>query len=230
MADIDLEPELLAVVSPTGVPLGSGPRTDVHRDGHWHAVFHCLIVRPGLPARVVLQRRRSGQADLPRPLLDLSATGHLRAGEGPRDGVRELREELGVDVAPDQDLESVGVRLLADDTAEGRNRERVQPVLPRRRPTARALRPRAEREVDSVVEAAVDDLLDPRRRRSRARSPGLEWSDPADVTEADRDPGRRPRRRRSTATGPSPWSWPSGSPPASAPTASEPSRRPRRGR
>lgn len=156
MADIDLEPELLSVVSPTGVPLGSGPRPEVHRDGHWHAVFHCLIVRSGPPARVVLQRRDRSKPKFPGQ-LDLSATGHLRAGEAPRDGVRELREELGVDVAPD-DLVSVGVRLLADDRAEGRNRERVNLFfLSDDRPLDRFDPGRGE--VESVVEARVDDLL-----------------------------------------------------------------------
>ncbi|MEM9561774.1 MAG: NUDIX domain-containing protein [Actinomycetota bacterium] len=156
MAELDAEPELLAVVSPTGVPLGSGARTDVHRDGHWHAVFHCLVVRPGLPARVVLQRRHRAKPTFPG-LLDLSATGHLRAGEQPRDGVRELREELGVDVDPDR-LHDVGVRLLADDTPEGRNRERVHLFFLADDRPLEAFVP-GEREVHSVVEAGVTDLL-----------------------------------------------------------------------
>jgi isopentenyldiphosphate isomerase len=157
VADIELEPELLSVVSPTGVPLGSGPRPDVHRDGHWHAVFHCLIVRPGLPARVVLQRRDHSKPKFPGQ-LDLSATGHLRAGESPRDGVRELREELGVDVTPDR-LISVGARLLADDTAEGRNRERVHLFFLADDRPLDAYCP-GPGEVESVVEADVDDLLE----------------------------------------------------------------------
>ena len=158
MADleIDLEPELLSVVSPTGVPLGSGPRGEVHRDGHWHAVFHCLIVRPGLPARVVLQRRDRSKPKFPG-LLDLSATGHLQAGEGPSDGVRELREELGVDIDPEA-LHPLGVRLLADDTAEGRNRERVHLFFLSDDRPLEAYRP-GPGEVESLVEAPVAGLL-----------------------------------------------------------------------
>ncbi len=156
MAELEAEPELLAVVSPTGVPLGAGPRTDVHRDGYWHAVFHCLVVRPGLPARVVLQRRHRAKPTFPG-LLDLSATGHLLAGESPSDGVRELREEIGIDVDPEA-LHPVGVRLLADDTAEGRNRERVHLFFLADDRPLEAFVP-GEREVHSVVEAAVGDLL-----------------------------------------------------------------------
>ncbi len=153
---LDLEPERLAVVSPTGVPLGSGPRGEVHRDGHWHAVFHCLIVRPGAPARVVLQRRDRSKPKFPG-LLDLSATGHLRAGEGPRDGIRELREELGVDVDPDA-LHPLGVRLLADDTAEGRNRERIHLFFLSDDRPLEAYVP-GPGEVESLVEAPVAGLL-----------------------------------------------------------------------
>lgn len=156
MADLELEPELLAVVSPTGTPLGRGARRDVHRDGLWHAVFHCLIVRPGEPAQVVLQRRDRSKPTFPG-LLDLSATGHLRDGEGPRDGVREIQEELGIEVEP-TDLVPVGVRLLADDTAEGRNRERVHLFfLSDDRPLDR-YDPGTD-EVESLVEAPVAGLL-----------------------------------------------------------------------
>jgi hypothetical protein len=48
--------------------------------------------------------------------------GHLRAGEEPLHGIRELREELGIDVDPSR-LVSLGRRMLADDAGEGRNRE-----------------------------------------------------------------------------------------------------------
>lgn len=171
MADIELEPQLLSVVSPTGIPLGRGARRDVHRDGLWHAVFHCLIVRPGEPARVVLQRRDRSKPTFPG-LLDLSATGHLQDGEGPLDGVREIREELGIDVAPD-DLTPVGVRLLADDTAEGRNRERVHLFFLRDDRPLDAFTP-GPSEVESLVEAPVEGLLALAGGRSEPIR-GTEW-------------------------------------------------------
>lgn len=165
------ESELLAVVSATGVPQGFGHRREVHRDGHWHAVFHCLIVRPHHPARVVLQRRSAAKPTFPG-LLDLSATGHLQAGESPRDGVRELREELGIEVDR-ADLVEVGTRLLADDTAEGRNREWISLFfLADDRPLT-DFTPGPD-EVDSVVEARVDDLLGLAGGREEPIE-GLEW-------------------------------------------------------
>jgi 8-oxo-dGTP pyrophosphatase MutT (NUDIX family) len=107
--------------------IGPTSRAVIHRDGLWHQVFHCLIVRTAPPARVLLQRRPVTARSF-AGLLDLSATGHLLAGEDPRDGVRELAEEIGV-VATQDDLVPLGRRLLVDDSGEGRNREIVNAFL-----------------------------------------------------------------------------------------------------
>src|SRR5258708_2196101 len=108
-------------------PIGPTGRLVVHRDGLWHQVFHCLIVRSAPPARGLLQRRPAAARSL-AGLLALSATGHVLAGEEPRDGVRELAEELGITADP-ADLVSLGRRLLVDDSGEGRNREIVNAFL-----------------------------------------------------------------------------------------------------
>lgn len=145
------------MLTATGLHLGTATRAEVHREGLWHPVFHCLVVRPGRPARVVLQRRAETKAAFPGK-LDLSATGHLQAGEQPADGVRELNEELGVDIDP-EDLTPIGTRLLADDIGgEGRNRERVHLYfVTDDRPLDR-FSPAAG-EVAGVVEVEVDRLL-----------------------------------------------------------------------
>jgi isopentenyldiphosphate isomerase len=117
-------PELLDVVDSFGSHLGVKDRDAVHRDGDWHRVFHCLVLaqRPGLGPVAVLQRRSETKAGFPG-LLDLSATGHLAAGEEPPDGVRELTEELGIEVDA-AGMISVGVRRLEDTGGEGKvNRE-----------------------------------------------------------------------------------------------------------
>ncbi len=115
--------EQLDIVSATGDHLGTAERSEVHNGGHWHEVFHCVVVRSGTPARIVLQRRHRSKAAFPG-LLDLSATGHLAAGETPAEGVRELNEELGTTTTAEE-LTYVGVRLLADNDGEGQNRERI---------------------------------------------------------------------------------------------------------
>lgn len=90
--------------------IGVKPRADVHRDGDWHQVFHCWVI--GREADdtpfLVLQKRRS-HLDYPNK-IDISAAGHLAAGETVRDGPRELEEELGLQV-DFEDLIPLGRRL-----------------------------------------------------------------------------------------------------------------------
>jgi isopentenyldiphosphate isomerase len=114
--------ELIDVFDELGRHAGVRDRATVHAEGWWHQAFLLLIVarRTAGPV-VILQRRATTKVAFP-DLLDLSATGHLAAGERPVDGVRELREELGVDLAPDA-LHPLGVRRIVDETPEGLNRE-----------------------------------------------------------------------------------------------------------
>jgi 8-oxo-dGTP pyrophosphatase MutT (NUDIX family) len=106
---------------------------------------------------VVLQRRRRAAKGFPG-LLDLSATGHLAAGEAPLDGIRELREELGIEVDPAM-LVPLGRRRLVDDSGEGRNREIAHVYL---LADDRALHEFVvdHSEIDGVVEMTVADLLE----------------------------------------------------------------------
>jgi len=149
--------EPLDIVTATGAHVRSAGRREVHDGGHWHQVFHCLVVRSAPPARVVLQRRHRAKVAFPG-LLDLSATGHLTAGERPVDGVRELNEELGIQVTP-ADLVPIGVRLLADDDGgEGHNRERVHLFFVTDDRPLDHYDPDPD-EVESLVEVGAGDLL-----------------------------------------------------------------------
>lgn len=164
--------ELIDEVDPaTGAVIGSDRRSVIHAEGRWHQVFHCLIVRPSART-VVLQRRASTKAAFPDK-LDLSATGHLAAGELPAEGLRELHEELGIDVTVD-DLVPVGTRLLADDQGEARNRELVHLYFcADDRPIDRYAPD--EGEVSGLVEIGIDELvavIDD----ADARRPATRWS------------------------------------------------------
>lgn len=144
--------ELLDVVDDWGRPLGVADRATVHAEGSWHRVTHILLVadRGGTPT-VVLQERARHKATFPG-LLDLSATGHLAAGESPVDGRRELREELGVVVDVDA-MVPLGVRRIVDTIAGGGvNRELVHVFL------ARDDRPLGDYRPDPNEVSAVVDL------------------------------------------------------------------------
>ena len=79
--------------------IGVKSREAVHRDGDWHQVFHCWVIgrdRDGVP--FVLLQKRADDKEMYAGKVDLSAAGHLEAGENVSDGVRELEEELGLQV------------------------------------------------------------------------------------------------------------------------------------
>lgn len=95
--------EAFDIYDAQGNPLGTATRADVHREGYWHRTFHCWVVHPrwnGEPS-VLLQLRHKTKDTYPDK-LDISAAGHLLAGEHVPDGIRELKEELGLDTAFDE--------------------------------------------------------------------------------------------------------------------------------
>ncbi|WP_340400335.1 NUDIX domain-containing protein [Paenibacillus sp. FSL H8-0079] len=81
--------------------IGTALRSEVHAKGYWHRSFHCWIVRDeGEQRQVLFQRRRDIKDTFPG-CYDITAAGHLTAGEQLQDASRELEEELGVHVSFD---------------------------------------------------------------------------------------------------------------------------------
>lgn len=79
-------------------------RREVHRDGDWHRAVDVFVVKGD---EVLLQKRCATKDSYP-DTWDLSCGGHITAGEESREtAVRELEEELGLKVVP-EDLEFVG--------------------------------------------------------------------------------------------------------------------------
>ena len=93
-------PETFDLCDDRGRPLGiAKDRELVHHDGDWHRSFHCWVVDTTAPAEpaVVLQRRSAAKQTSPG-LWDVSVGGHYMAGEGIEGGLREMQEELGLEV------------------------------------------------------------------------------------------------------------------------------------
>lgn len=92
--------ELLDVLDESGKATGvRKPRSEVHAAGDWHRVFHLWIVREN--GKVLLQKR-SRHKDLEPEKVDVTVGGHLSAGESVFDAVREVEEEIGLEVQPEQ--------------------------------------------------------------------------------------------------------------------------------
>lgn len=93
--------EWLDVFTENMEPIGVKPRADVHRDGDWHQTFQCwILTRDEGRDDIYFQERHASKADFPG-LLDITAAGHLGAGETREAGVREIEEELGIRLSPD---------------------------------------------------------------------------------------------------------------------------------
>ena len=75
--------------------LGQEEKDKAHLDGLWHHTFHCWIIRPN--NKILLQLRSKDKSTHPDK-LDISAAGHLSSGETLMDGIREIKEEIGIDV------------------------------------------------------------------------------------------------------------------------------------
>lgn len=75
-------------------------RSEVHRDGDWHKAVHIWIINNS--GDILLQRRCATKDSNPN-MLDISSAGHLSAGDDSLSGaVRELKEELNIDVNPSE--------------------------------------------------------------------------------------------------------------------------------
>lgn len=87
---------------------GIEQRDLIHAKGYWHEVFHCWIIeKTNSEWRIYLQLRSKNKKDYPSQ-FDITSAGHILATETIEDGVRELEEEVGINVMFSQ-LTSLGV-------------------------------------------------------------------------------------------------------------------------
>lgn len=115
--DILTLPELL----PTGE---TKPILQAIDDGDWLSVFAIWLYKQTDDGTYILFQERSGNATVSPGRLDISAAGHYNAGETGLDGLRELREELGI--VPDRAMcHSFGRHINSYLDTSGRTRRAV---------------------------------------------------------------------------------------------------------
>jgi len=93
------EQEVLDVFDDNMKLVRTATRAEVHERGLWHQTFHCWIVRSGADGAFVLFQKRGPTKKVFPNALDITAAGHLLAGETVADGIREVNEELGLSTA-----------------------------------------------------------------------------------------------------------------------------------
>ena len=103
-----MENEQLKIFDEYRNQIGVANRGDVHRLGYWHEAFHCWFISNEIGIDYLyLQLRSNTKKDYPS-LLDITAAGHLLANETVQDGIREIEEEIGINI-PFQELIPLGI-------------------------------------------------------------------------------------------------------------------------
>ncbi|MFS0836593.1 NUDIX hydrolase [Paenibacillus sp. 1P03SA] len=97
-----MTPEMFDIYDEDANRIGTASREEVHTAGYWHQTFHCWLVRPEGEGRMVLFQLRSSSKDTFPDKFDITAAGHLTAGETIQGASRELQEELGLRVPFDR--------------------------------------------------------------------------------------------------------------------------------
>lgn len=87
----------------------SKPRSLVHRDGDLHPTVHIWLIKRRDMGIYVLLQKRSPEKDVNPDRYDVSAAGHVsQGGEFRHAAVRELKEELGIEITGEK-LELIGL-------------------------------------------------------------------------------------------------------------------------
>lgn len=137
--------------------IGTEARDIVHTKGFWHQTFHCWIIRKEKDREYVLfQIRDKEKKDAPNK-LDITAAGHLKAGESKEDGLRELEEELGLKVDI-KELSYLGIRISASENENRINKEFAHVYMMRSDLPIESYKLQ-EGEVAGLVQIGVEDGL-----------------------------------------------------------------------
>ena len=104
----------------------------------------------------MLLQRRAATKDTWPGYLDVTAAGHLATGEETLDGLREVEEELGLQVEPER-LVPLGTRKVEQEIPAGWDREFHEVFLLYDRTPPENLRLQSE-EVEAVFRLDLDDV------------------------------------------------------------------------
>ncbi len=121
--------ERFDIVRPDGTPTGrTKARALVHRDGDWHRALHVWVCGEGDDGPFLLFQRRGLGKDTWPGRLDATVGGHLRAGEGVAEALRETEEEIGIAV-PLAAVRRLGTRISVNEAEPGVRDREVQAVF-----------------------------------------------------------------------------------------------------
>ena len=130
----------------------------VHQNGLWHETFHCWICsKKDNDIFVYLQKRAATKKSHPSK-IDVVVAGHLRNHENKYNGVREIKEEIGIDVKPEE-LLYLGKRIEVFESNNYFDHEFQHVFLLNKTLFGTSLTIQKE-EVDCLVKARLNELID----------------------------------------------------------------------
>lgn len=147
--------EVLDIYDSNMKHVGISEREEVHTKGYWHKTFHCWVVSNITGEPTVLVQLRGSRKGLHPNKLDISAAGHLGAGEKIEDGVREVIEELGINVRFSE-LIFLGIRTSCSETENIIDKELAHVYL-YDSPYSLDQYQLQEQELDGIFEVSVKD-------------------------------------------------------------------------
>jgi isopentenyldiphosphate isomerase len=152
--------EIIDIVQlPNLLPTGkTKPITQAINDGDWLSVFAIWLYRKA-PEPAILFQGRSVRATVSPGKLDISAAGHYNAGEIGLDGLRELREELGIDIEREK-CHSFGRHVNTYLDTSGRERRAVLSTYVYEFTDENASLKLEENEVETVFWVPIRPLLE----------------------------------------------------------------------
>ena len=114
--------EYFDVVDENGKPTGEiVERKEAHAKGIKHRTSHVWIMRKKDNKMQILLQKRCESKDSFPGCYDISSAGHIHHGDDFRtSAIRELKEELGVDIAPEKLIDCGLIRIHFDEVFYGK--------------------------------------------------------------------------------------------------------------
>lgn len=149
--------ELVDIFDENMTFLGTALKSQAHREGLWHKTFHCWLAQKTLEGKTLLWLQlRNPDKDIFPDKLDISAAGHIRAGEEVKDGYREISEELGLKLNKDEIVKLFTSKEIYEaDSINNREFQMVYMAMVSGSPYKAVLQPE---EVAGLYEVDIDEF------------------------------------------------------------------------
>ena len=151
--------------------LGTVMKSQAHREGLWHKTFHCWLAQKTEEGKTMLwlQLRKHNKDIFPNK-LDITAAGHIKAGEEVKDGYREIEEELGIKLNKDEIIKLFTSKEIYEiENINNREFQMVYMAMVTGSPYKAVLQPE---EVEGLYEVDINeftDLLDEKLEKIEAK-------------------------------------------------------------